>query len=296
MPLNRTPPASPNTKTNNKTSTMKNDSETGNEPKITTRSRSRKRGSDEEFMNSLAELRKIVTEFKIEQNNKLDALQNSINDIRRQNEGIVDTVEHLSNEYIDLKKKFESLENDRKNSIEYIKTLETKIDTLEKGQKQTSIEIKNIPPKTSESKQDLITLIQNIGNTINLPIQKNDIKDIFRINSKTPENKPIIVDFTTTIMKEETLEHCKKFNNQHIDNKLNTSHLRIAGPSKNIYVSENLTAKSRRLFFLARDFAKTNDYKYCWTASGKIFMRKKQGALIIRISEEQDFHGLKTQI
>lgn len=135
--------------------------------------------------------------------------------------------------------------------------------------------------------------MQSIAETLDVPVQTSDIRNIQRINTKKPENKPIIVDFTSVLTKEKLIEHCKKFNRT---NKLTTSHLHIKGPSKPIFISENLTYKTRRLYFLARDFAKTNDYKYCWTAGGKVYIRKKEGEPTLRLNGEEDIKVLRNEL
>lgn len=290
MPLNRTPPSSP--KINN---CIKTNSDLSSKT-TRSRTRSRKRTQDEDLSNSMTEIRKMLTELKEEQNLKLDALQGIINDIRKQNDGLIDSIEHLSNENKDLKLQLNNMDKERKSNLEYIQVLENKIETLEKTQNLSSIEVKNIPPQQRESKDDLLKVITKLGTTLNLPIHSYDIRDIYRINTKTEENKPIIVDFTSIITKDSVIEHSKKFNNQHKENKLNTTHLHINGPSKNIYISERLTPKTRRLFFLARDFANSYEYKYCWTAGGKVYLRKKDGERALRINLEADLEKLKGEL
>ncbi|KAJ8704355.1 hypothetical protein PYW08_013079 [Mythimna loreyi] len=60
-----------------------------------------------------------------------------------------------------------------------------------------------------------------------------------------------------------------------------------------IFVSESLTSKMKKLYYLARDFAKQNGYAYHWTAHGKIYIKKEDGAPTRRISKETDFEDLK---
>ncbi|KOB69604.1 hypothetical protein OBRU01_18146 [Operophtera brumata] len=45
-----------------------------------------------------------------------------------------------------------------------------------------------------------------------------------------------------------------------------------------------LTQKARRLYFLARDRAKICRYDFCWSASGRIFLRKAVGSAPIVIT------------
>lgn len=258
--------------------------------------RSRKRGNDEEWSNPLMEIRKVIVELKEEQKQKLDELQSSINAIRQQNEGMIESIEFLTNEYRDLRKHVDNLEIERKSNQKYIQTLENEIESLKTSQKTSCIEIRNIPTKQKEAKQDLLDTINKISDVLNMVVDVNSIRDIYRVNTKIDSNKPIIVEFTSVITKEKLIEQCKKFNLQHKNNKLNTSHLNISGPQKSVYISEHLTSRARRLFFLARDFANTNEFKFCWTAGGKVFIRKKEGERLIRINSESDLCNLQDQL
>lgn len=85
----------------------------------------------------------------------------------------------------------------------------------------------------------------------------------------------------------------RKYNKDHPECKLNTSHLKLEGASKPIFIAETLTTKGNRLFFLARDFAKANKYIYCWTSYGKVYLRKIEGSPLIRINEDADLIELR---
>lgn len=84
----------------------------------------------------------------------------------------------------------------------------------------------------------------------------------------------------------------KKFNKE--GSRLSTEHLSISGPAKPVFVSENLSPKLKRLFYLARDFASSNEYRYCWVKNGKIFLREKDGAQHLMIKNESDLPKPKT--
>ncbi|KAL4718573.1 hypothetical protein ACJJTC_002772, partial [Scirpophaga incertulas] len=65
-----------------------------------------------------------------------------------------------------------------------------------------------------------------------------------------------------------------------------------------IFISEHLTRYASRLYFLARGLAKSKEYKYCWTAYGKIYVRKSDNSPIINITNEaqvQHLYNLSTE-
>ncbi|CAH2236131.1 jg17647 [Pararge aegeria aegeria] len=53
-----------------------------------------------------------------------------------------------------------------------------------------------------------------------------------------------------------------------------------------IFVSDQLTPKGARLYFLARELVKTKAYRFWLTAFGKIHVRKDENSPIITIKDE----------
>ncbi|CAH2107944.1 unnamed protein product [Euphydryas editha] len=140
-----------------------------------------------------------------------------------------------------------------------------------------------------------------LSNAIDCDIKKTGIRDIYRVQKERERDKkvvknngsiPIIVETSSTILKADVLKQSKSF---HIKNKqkLCAKHLEL---KKNeevpIYVSEQLTAKAARLFFLARDLSKSRTYKFCWTSYGWVYVRKDEQFPIIAIKSEAQVQRL----
>lgn len=137
-------------------------------------------------------------------------------------------------------------------------------------------------------------MILNAGSVLNIPVQTSDIWNIYRVPSKsTSANMPVIVEFTTTIMKENFLQSVKNYNRKNSRNKLNSLHLKIEGPELPIYISENLTSNGRRLYSAARKFASEQKFDFCWTSNGRVYLRKKEGDPLRRIEFESDLEKIK---
>ncbi|XP_026736736.1 uncharacterized protein LOC113500226 [Trichoplusia ni] len=240
----------------------------------------------------MSEMKTMFTEFKEQQNKKIEKIYESIEEIKTQNTNIQSTVTFLSQDYDALKTQISQLEmqleSERKNNSIVIKSLEDKIEKLERGTRSACVEFKNIPANTQESKEKLMDIVIKTGSVINVPIQRHEIKDVYRIGSTEKNNRPVIIEFTTNILKEQFIRMYRKFNKD-TKNRLSTEHLKISGPPNPLFLSEYLTPKMRRLFFLARDFASSNEYQYCWVTNGKIYLREKQGSPHILIKDELDF-------
>ncbi|XP_014357637.2 uncharacterized protein LOC106710159 [Papilio machaon] len=224
----------------------------------------------------------------------LKDLQTTISEIKEQNVKLQESVDFTAHKYDEILTKMKQIEEDRKVDKTYIRTLEDRIDKLEQQNRASSIEIRNIPKKSGETKQDLIDTLHEVCKIIKLPTQEIVVKDIFRVNKKS-NSSTVIVDLNTVNQKETILKLMKKFNKGNSNNKLNTEQLKIQGPKVPIYISENLSPKTKRLYFLAREYAAQEKYKFCWTTHGKIYLRKEEGAPPKRINSEEDFTILKLQ-
>lgn len=255
-----------------------------------------KRKRENELTGFMEEVRVMFSKFVSEQNGRLDTLELTLTEIKSQNEIINLSMSTLSSKYDDLRKELESFKRDRKEHISYIKQLESKVESFERQSCATKIEIRNIPKIPNENKEILLDTVKKMSTVLNLPLQTADIKDIYRPFAKSDTLKPVIVELNSVLVKENLLHNLKKLSLEEKRNKLNTGIFDSHVPKKPIFISESLTAKGRRLFFLARDFAGSYDYAYCWTTYGKIYLRKKEGMPHIRIQEESDLAKLKMSL
>ncbi|CAG4990724.1 unnamed protein product [Colias eurytheme] len=308
--VKRTPPqldaASTSEASTGQTGTERYDSDPSNEQTSygVTKRQKRKREDDlgtlrrdmtEMFQIFKSEITDLMNSFKSQQDKKLSVIQASVDYLTTNFAELKQSVEFFSEKYDEIHNKMSVLEQGYKEHRCVTQLLETKIENLEKQLRNTSIEIRNIPTKPQETKSDLVQFAINIGKAINIDIQKSDIRDIFRIPSKNSTNKPIIAHLNTTLLKENILNGIKKFNKDNDNNKLSTNHLQIEGQSRPVYISENLTQKMKKIYFLARDFAKQNSYKFCWISKGNIYMRKQEGFPYIKIESEDDLKTLSSQ-
>ncbi|CAH0399888.1 unnamed protein product [Chilo suppressalis] len=248
-------------------------------------------GHDHSDMRSfMAEMRLQFSTFTDNQDKQLRVLQESITSIKEQNSDIFKSIEFISKKYDEITVKLQKIEKERENNLNYIMSLEDKIDFMEKKSRATYLEIRNIPRSDKETKDNLCLILVKIAKTLNITLDMRDIRDIYRINNSNSENKhrPIIVELGSVILKNNFLSAIKKFNKVKGAEKLNTQHINMEGSPNFIYISESLTQKLKRLFYLSREFAKANDYNYCWTANGNVYLRKQEGAAHIRINSEAD--------
>lgn len=245
-----------------------------------------KQNEQNEKMNSL----KLALEDIRSQNTAI-SLQNS--EIRTQNENIKETVDFLSEKYDDALLEINELKAECNNNQKVIKALEIRVDFLEKQQKAASVEIKNLPSSTPETRDSLTDAVQKLGQIISQPVSATEIKNIFRFKSKSDAVGPVLVEFTSATIKEQFLKSTKDFNKHNRGNRLNTSHLVENGPRQPLYVNEVLTAMTRRLHYLARELTKEFGYHQCWVSNGKVYIREKDGMSSRLIKTDEDLAKLR---
>lgn len=280
-------------KTSDSDSTSRNESRKPvRSPKCMPRNKKRRMVGDVSCNDSLSSLKEDLTELI---DSKFNALHIDIlNDLKTHSAELKKNLEFMSCQYDDIKTKFDRLEKERNEHKNYIHELEDKIEMFEKNSRSSSNEIKNIPKKQGETKFDLPKLTQCIGKALDLDIPTSEIQDAYRVNVKSNGNPPIVVKFTTVFRKEEFIRKSKRLTK---DNPAwFSAQIRALGyPSAQIFVAEHLTARTRRLFMLARDYAKTNDYQFCWCSFGRIFLREKEGAPHMLIKDEKQLADLKNK-
>ncbi|CAG4969201.1 unnamed protein product [Colias eurytheme] len=265
--------------------------------------------SNEERSQSKDEILSIIDAWKKEQECVLKKLSDDINEVKKQNANIQKTnieirntnseieksFNFLSQKYEDLKILVGEMQKDRKKTLEYVKTLEDQIETIQRAQKSNMIELRNIPSKAIETSPDLASIVTKTCKSLDVPIQRADIKETVRIyNKHNPQSamQTVLVDFSSSSIKNNLLAKVKDYNKKNPNNKFSSHNLDFPGPNVPIYITESLTPKSRKLFYLTRIFAKNRNYKFCWTSNGRIFLRKTDGAQHILIKDEAQLRGM----
>ncbi|XP_072939866.1 uncharacterized protein [Epargyreus clarus] len=253
--------------------------------------------TDTQLNDFMLEMKSMFEEFKAHQRSqdaKMEKISASIDEIKTQNVAMQNTADFLANKFECIQSQIEKLESDRCKDLQHIRELEEKLESLERHKRASCIEIKNIPCVAGETKEVLLKHVSSIAQALNTQVDQNNIRDVFRITKKDSEDKTIIVDFTSVLIKEVIIRKYKDYNKINKTSKFSTETLRIKGTRKPVFISENLTPKMKRLLYLSKEYAKTNAYDHCWVSHGKIFLRKKEGSKAIPIRSDQDLVNLKS--
>lgn len=256
-----------------------------------------KRGPDydnDALLELKEEIKHMISSMMATQNEDIRKIYSTLVGIKNTNTSIESAMANLSAQNEDLQKKIEQLEIRSKRDNDYIIILEDKIEDLQRGSRKSSLELKNVPKMVNESKDDLVNMITTLSDVVKSRIEPRDIKDIYRVQNKrtNTKNSTVIINLGSTLLKTDFMKKVKEYNRNQKD-KICAKHLGFTSEEYTpIYMSEQLTAKGARLHFLARDLAKSKQYKFCWTSYGIIYVKKDDSSPTIVIKSEAQVHNL----
>ncbi|KAI5639023.1 hypothetical protein NE865_08365 [Phthorimaea operculella] len=243
------------------------------------------------------EITDMISNFTNTHSQENKQISDSLNAIQQTNLKIEESLTTLKNQNEELFKKIAYLETQSKKDKEYIVLLEEKVEDLQRASRKACIQIKNVPKKKAETKEELTDMVLKLSENLQCDVEKKDIKDIFRIQGKKEEQQTstIIVELNSTLQKTDFIKKCKIFNRQKQNqNKLQAKHLGLKTKEDTpIFVSEQLTSKAARLYFLARDLTNSKQYGFCWTSFGRVYVRKDERSPVILIKNEAQVQQLR---
>lgn len=240
------------------------------------------------------EIKEMMSIFSTKHGNEMQRMTSTLKEIQQTNLSIENSISYLTAQNEALNNKITQLESQNKEDKQYIAVLESKLEEIQIGSRKTNFVIKNVPKRNNETKEDLVDMIVCLSRNIECKIEKADVKDIYRLRGKNSEslNQPIIVETGSTFLKSDVMRMSRAYFIKH-KSRLSCKHLGFKSQEDTpIYLSDHLTAKGSRLHFLARDLTKSGAYKFCWTAYGKVYVKKDEGSPTISIRTEEQIHNL----
>lgn len=241
-----------------------------------------------------------LTLWKQETDVKLAGILESINDIKKQNSDLLasnaeieKSIDFLSLKYDDICGQLNSYQERARACDKRLSNMEDTAEEIERFSRSSSLEIRNLPLRQPFSQGNLLHTCTKIFEELSTEVTLSDIYDIRCLPSKQ-ENRTILITLNSVILKNRILKAYKDFNKTNPSGKLSSMVLGPDYPRQIIYISENLTARTRRLFYLAREFAKSENYKHCWTANGRVLLRKEDNTRLIVLNESL-LEDLKTK-
>lgn len=246
------------------------------------------------------DLEKRLEAWKIEQDTTLSIITKDILHLKNEMAGLQKTtleidsgMSFINKMYEDVKNKVSILEMANKESQAFIFKLEMKLEDFQQQSRCSTLEIRNVPVKADEKPSDLISVLQKIGKVVDMNLEQNELRDIYRLPGKPENIRPIVAEFLSVSIRNELLSRIRQFNKKHpVPDKLNTKNLGIIGDVKPIYVDDHLVPTMKKLFYDVRQYSREMKYS-CWQYGGKILVKKIPDGKVIQIRSEQCLRNLK---
>ena len=223
---------------------------------------------------------------------------------------IVRSIEFINTKYEELETKltsYEAKQNDLcnenqalalqlKQTTKELNDLKDVCNDLEQYSRRDCVEIRGVPlkPGLRSGEENTDRIVKKVAATVGVEIVEKDISISHRL--KTSESyrgdklqpPPIIVKFTRRVTKETFYKARKKLYNDNVTAKV----LGYESDNK-IFVVESLTGKNKDLFHKAYGAKREKGYKFIWTSSGNIFIRKAETSPVVRIRSLKDLDRIK---
>ena len=172
------------------------------------------------------------------------------------------------------------------------KQLSIKLNQVENWMKGNNIEIHGVPASENENVE---IVAMKVLKKVDPRIERHQVGIIRRlraIDAKTNHEEkkegkrmhnPILVVFKSREQKNKIMKEKKKLYNADLTDI----------KAERVYLNENLSKTSRNLLFLARRFQKEKGWKYAWSSSGTILLRKDEKSRVNVINSVEDIEKLQ---
>lgn len=221
-------------------------------------------------------LREDVSSF----NAKLDNVSSAMSTIREQMDTVVARMACTEERVTELEERYLQ----ETTALKYhIQKLEGQLSTQAQTYLRNEVEFIGVPEYPNEN---LTHIALVAANKIGVDLGENDIDWVLRAgvsrkptssDSTTNFARPVVMRLLRRAKRDEFIK-CVKTRKS-----ITTKDLGIDNQAKRVFFNERLTRDNRELFRECRNRAAAAGYKFCWTSSGTIFLRKCEGCPAIRI-------------
>ncbi|XP_044766182.1 uncharacterized protein LOC123322304 [Coccinella septempunctata] len=182
-------------------------------------------------------------------------------------------VSRLEEENVALKKEV-SLLNDRVNN-------------MERHSRQNNIEVQNFSYKSGENSVDVV---YKIGFSLGVQVDPHSVDYVTRVPTTIKDkHKNIVVRFTSKYKRDDFLAAYRK---KRLAMGVTHAGLVMANVAEKVFLGEHLTLANKIIFKQARTLAREKGYKYVWTQSGNVLVRRNDASRIIHVLSEADLSRL----
>ena len=266
------------------------------------------------------DLRKIWKEeflpsIKRELKSDLEALRTSIKTLTARDNGIEKSLSFISEKYESVLKTLKSLNQttntlgkkhaqltkiadslaERANRVEQAVRIDGAIDEVQQYSRRDCLEITGIPILPEENPKQRI---KEIGTLIDVNVEDANLAAAHRLPDTKNVKHRLIVKFVHRDKREEMYKKRRNLIGKNISNLPSVqAAMGLAATSNNkIHINESLTGYRKQLFGRINDFKRKNNYKYLWTANGKIMLKAQDSSQTKSFVTHEEFEDYIEQI
>ena len=170
-----------------------------------------------------------------------------------------------------------------------VNSANSEINSIGNYLRSNNLELSGLPYKNNK---DCETAVQKVLSHINPSISSSYYKCFEQgsiENESSTRTKPILIKFDSLQTRHNLFKNKKLLRN------IETIELGIADSNLKIFLNENLCPSSKMLFGKANRERKAKEYKFIWTSSGTIWVRKNIDTNAIAIKTEKDINHTLTR-
>lgn len=187
-----------------------------------------------------------------------------------------DEVKEIGRDVKELRKEVQRLTETNEELRSENSRLLLRLQELEQYQRANNLEVKGVPLEI-----DPVEVVKKLGDVVGVPVEQSEIDICHRVHTSRPNEKNIIIRFVHRTKRDALLAKSKKI-------RMNTSMLGFADTATPLYVNEHLTRENKQLLGAAIARKRTAGWKYVWSSGGRIFARKNDDTVAIRITTAED--------
>lgn len=198
---------------------------------------------------------------------------------------VMQKLEYMDKKYDVMINKIVQLEAENKELKKEIELLKENQNIARNKEKQNQLQ-KNVvingiaTLNKSMSNNELITIVQKIGDASNTKIEREDIDGV-EVFGET-EKLILKIKFSEEETKEKLMKAIK------IKKGIRNEEIGSNGEEGSIYINHDLTKEHQLLYKKCRDLKKNNNFKFVWYKKGSFLLRKTEKSKVITINDERD--------
>lgn len=252
--------------------------------KKTSSTSSESKTNNSDVIKLIEELRRENENYKQEVLKKLELFEQSLQFTSDLVEKSNETNKNVQEELKQIKELNKKLLEENSSLQLKVSKLENDIIDLQQYSRRQNVEISNLPEVPNE-KMDEVKM--NIMNALGVDLSKN-LTIVHRVpTTKKEKIKPIIMQFDSVASKSEFMKAAKL-------KKITADAVNSCFEKLPVYINDHLCPDLKKLLYDCKVFKRQNDFKYCWSKNGKIFLRKTEGSKIYRIKCNSDLNNVSS--